>query len=54
MQGDGQTVARIDDLLSAALKTLPEKPPDSAKQSEKKRYSELVSQVVAQAIADEL
>lgn len=47
-------MARIDDLLSAALKTLPDKPADSAKQSDKKRYSELVSEKVAQAIADEL
>ena len=47
-------MARIDDLLGAALRNVPVKPSDSAKQSEKKRYSELVSQAVAQAIADEL
>lgn len=47
-------MARIDELLTVALKTLPQKPPDSAKQSEKKRYSELVSEKIAQAIADDL
>ena len=47
-------MARIDDLLSEALKTLPLKPDDSADQSAKKRYSERVSQRVALAIAEEL
>lgn len=47
-------MARIDDLLSEALKLLPAKPDDNAPQAEKKRYSELVSQKVAIAIADEL
>lgn len=47
-------MARIDDLLSEALKLLPQKPGDAAAQSEKKRYSELVSQKVALALADEL
>lgn len=47
-------MARIDDLLAKALKTLPAKPSDSAPQSTKKRYSELVSEKVAQAFADEL
>jgi len=47
-------MARIDDLLSEALKHLPAKPDDSAQQAQKKRYSELVSQKVALAIADEL
>lgn len=47
-------MARIDDVLSAALRTLPEKPADDAKQDAKKRYSELVSQHVALAIAEEL
>ena len=47
-------MARIDDLLSAALRSLPEKPSDSARRPEKKRYSERVSQMVAQASADEL
>ncbi len=47
-------MARIDNLLSAALKTLPEKPPDSASRQDKKRYSEQVSKSSAQAIAEEL
>lgn len=51
---DEVTVSRIDDLLDAALKGLAPKPADTAAQSEKKRYSELVSEVVAQAIAEEL
>lgn len=47
-------MARIDELLEAALKSLPPKPGDASTQSEKKRYSERVSEVVAQAIAAEL
>ena len=47
-------MSRVDDLLDAALKTLPSKPSDTAGQAEKKRYSEKVSEVVAQALADEL
>lgn len=47
-------MARIDDLLDAALKLLPPKPTDTASRSEKKRYSELVSQKAALAIAEEL
>lgn len=47
-------VARIDDLLQAALKSLPAKPGDAAKQTDKKRYSELISEAVALAIADDL
>jgi hypothetical protein len=47
-------MARIDDLLSKALKQLAGKPKDEASQAEKKRYSELVSQAVAVALADEL
>jgi hypothetical protein len=47
-------VARIDDLLAGALKTLPDKPADTASQAEKRRYSERMSEVVAQAIAEEL
>ena len=45
---------RIDDLLRSALKNLPEKPADNAKQSAKKRYSELSSQAIAQAFGEEL
>jgi hypothetical protein len=47
-------VARIDDLLQTALKGLPIKPDDSAKQPDKKRYSELISEAVALAIAEDL
>jgi len=47
-------VARIDDLLAAALKTLPPKPPDTASREDKRRYSELVSEKAAQAVAEEL
>lgn len=47
-------MARIDDLLIAALKSLPPKPPDSSAATTKKRYSEEMSRVVALAIADEL
>ncbi len=54
MPADGRAVARIDDLLTAALKTLGAKPSDSALRKVKKRYSEKVSAKVAQAIAEEL
>lgn len=47
-------MARIDDLLAKGLKILPQKPVDSASQQEKKRYSELISEKVALAIAEEL
>lgn len=47
-------MARVDDGLRAALKSLPPKPPDTVAAPEKKRYSELVSEVVAQAFAAEL
>jgi len=47
-------VARIDDLLDAALKALPAKPADDAPASIKKRYSEQVSNAVAPAFAEEL
>lgn len=47
-------MARIDDLLEAALKSLPPKPADTAKQEVKKRYSELVSEKAALALAAEL
>ena len=47
-------MARIDDLLIAALKSLTSKPGDSSPAATKKRYSEQMSQVVALAIADEL
>jgi hypothetical protein len=47
-------MARIDDLLAEALKLLPPKPDDAAKQDAKKRYSEMVSQKVALAVAEEM
>lgn len=47
-------MARIDDLTREALIKLPPKPSDSVPQKEKKRYSELVSQAVAAAFAQEL
>jgi hypothetical protein len=47
-------VARIDDLLCTALKGLPAKPPDTATQDTKRKYSEAMSAKVAAAMADEL
>lgn len=47
-------VSRVDDFLREALKTVPQKPPDSVAQAAKKRYSEQLSQVIAAAFASEL
>ncbi len=47
-------MARIDDLLAAEVATLPPKPDDTARQPEKKAYSEQLSRVVALAFAKEL
>jgi len=47
-------MARIDDLLSDALRRVGQKPPDNVSASVKKRYSELISQAVANAFAEEL
>jgi len=47
-------VARIDDLIDRALRTLPAKPPESASAPAKKAYSERISQVIALAFADDL
>jgi len=47
-------VARIDDLLEAALKTLPPKLPDTATREVKRGYSEVMSAKVAVALAEEL
>ena len=47
-------VARTDDLLLAALKSLESKPSDDATRAEKKRYSENMSAAIALALADEL
>jgi hypothetical protein len=47
-------VARIEDLVLRALKTLPSKPPDTATREVKRKYSEDMSAAVAVALADEL
>lgn len=48
-------MARIDDVIAAALCNLPPKPDDKGTTSDqKKRYSELLSQAVALAVASEL
>jgi hypothetical protein len=47
-------VARIDDLLRTALKSLPTKPPDSSTREAKRAYSEAMSAKVAVALGDEL
>jgi hypothetical protein len=47
-------VARIDDLLIAALKTLPPKPADSEPQASKRLYSEKMSACIALALGEEL
>lgn len=47
-------LARVDDLVAVALRGLPAKPADTALQAAKKRYSEQLSNAVAQAVAAEL
>jgi len=47
-------VSDIDDLLTAELKFLPPKPGDDARQSEKKAYSERMSEAVAIAFGHAL
>ena len=47
-------MARIDDLLTTALKTMPTKPPNTAAPSVKKAYSETMSAKIALAMAEEL
>lgn len=47
-------MARVDDLLTAGLRSLPPKPPDTASAPTKKNYSERVSNIAAQAFAAEL
>jgi len=49
-----EVMARIDDLLSAALVSVGVKPPNDASQALKKSYSERVSGAVAAALAEEL
>lgn len=47
-------MSRSDDLLLTGLRVLPEKPADSEKAPVKKHYSEMMSQVIAAALAEEL
>lgn len=47
-------MAHVDDLLSAGLKTLGQKPADNAARAEKRNYSQRVSEVFAHALAEEL
>lgn len=47
-------MTRADELLQTGLKRLPGKPAENARAATKKRYSELMSQVVAAAFAEEL
>ena len=47
-------MARIDDLLKAALIEAGDKPADTAKSDEKKAYSEKISANIALAVAEEL
>jgi hypothetical protein len=47
-------VARSDDLLRAALNALDPKPADTEPQATKRRYSELMSDAIAPAVAEEL
>jgi len=47
-------VTGLDELLEVALKQLPPKPDDSVTAAKKKRYSEQMSQVIAQALGEEL
>lgn len=48
------SVARIDDLLVQGFKTLGQKPTDTASRAKKQNYSQRVSEVAAQALAEEL
>jgi len=47
-------MAHVDDLLTEAFKTLPPKPPDHAKQADKRDYSQRMSEAVALALGAEL
>ena len=47
-------MAAIDDRIQSVLKSVGDKPPDTAAASVKKGYSEKISNAVARAIADEL
>lgn len=47
-------MGRIDDLLVQGFKTLGQKPADTASRAQKQNYSQRVSEVAAQALAEEL
>lgn len=47
-------MARIDDLLCTALRSLPPKPPDSSTREMKRAYSEAMGAKIAVAMADDL
>ena len=47
-------MSEVDDLLSDVLKRLPKKPSDKASQTDKKRYSELMSAAAARAFGEAL
>lgn len=47
-------MTRAEQFLLDGLKRLPPRPPDDADSTKKKRYSELMSQVIAAALAEEL
>ncbi len=47
-------MSRIDDLLTAALKNMDERPPENSNRIVKRRYSELMSKAIALAFAEEL
>lgn len=54
LPGERTRVSRVDDLVLAALRSLPERPAESETPATKKRYSELMSAAIAPAIAEEL
>lgn len=47
-------MSRIDDLMSAAIRSVPDKPADTASRELKKNWNEALSNAFALAIADEL
>lgn len=52
--GHGDSVPAVDEALRLALRRQGDKPPDTAKASDKKRYSERVSHTVAVTLGEEL
>jgi hypothetical protein len=47
-------MSEIDDLLTEELRRLPPRPSEKTAQSEKKRYSEMMSAAAARALAEAL